>query len=218
LNMDFERARQVMVETQLRPFDVTEARLVEAMRSIPREVFLPPQLRDFAYSDQELSIGYGRTLLRPRFLGRMLQALAVREGEKALEIAGGMGYGAAVLRRLGADVTMLEPIAELSFAARAALDGCGGGAVKIASTDLRQAWREGAPFDVILAPVGAEFVPEAWLEQLAEGGRLCVIVREGVAGQGLLFSKAGGAVASVRRFDAAIPVAAGLERPKSFTF
>lgn len=216
--MDFARARQVMVESQLRPFDVTEPRLVDALRSIPREAFVPQALRPFAYSDQDLDLGHGRSLLRPRFLGRLVQALGVRAGERALEIAGGTGYGAAVLCRLGADVAMLEPVAELSFAARAALDGCGGGGVKIVSTDLRQGWREGAPYDVILAPVGAEIVPEAWFEQLAEGGRLGVVIREGVAGYGRVFTRAGGALASVRRFDAQAPVAPGLEKPKTFTF
>jgi len=211
--MDFARARQLMVEAQLRPFEVTEPALLRAMRDVPREAFLPPALRELAYSDLDLDLGHGRRLLRPRLLGRLIQALAVQPQDKALEVAGGVGYGAAVLARLAGSVTMLEPIPELSLAARTALDHCGAGAVQIASTDLRQGWREGAPYDAILVQAGAEEVPGAWLEQLNEGGRLAVFVRAGFNGTALLYQKAGGVIASRRILDAQVEVAPGLEKP-----
>lgn len=216
--MDYERARQLMVEAQLRPFDVTDPALLRVIRDTPREIFLPPDLRDLAYSDLDLPLSEARCMLRPRLLGRLMQALAVQPRDTALEIAGGTGYGAALLSKLAQTVIMLEPVAELSFLARAPLDACGAGSVQIVSTDLKNGWRDGGPYDVILVQVGAEFVPEAWLEQLKEGGRLAVFVRTGQKGVGLLYQKAGGVVASRRILDAQVDVAQGLEKPKAFVF
>lgn len=216
--MDYVQARQVMVEAQLRPFEVTDHALLRVLREMPRERFLPEPLRGLAYSDLDLNLGHGRLMLRPRLLGRLIQALEVQPNDRTLEIAGGSGFGAAVLSRLAKSATMLEPITELTLMARTAMDHCKAGAVQIVSTDLRDGWREGAPYDAILVQVGAEVVPEVWLDQLNEGGRLAVIVRTGSAGTALLFRKAGGVVASRRILDAQIDVAAGLEKPPSFVF
>lgn len=216
--MDFARARHAMVESQIRPSDVTEPALLGALRSLPREAFVPATARAQAYADLEADVGRGRRLLRPRDLGKLLMALAPRPGEKALEIAGATAYGAAVLAACGCTVTTLDSDPELCRAARGALEAAGQGAVTAVSTELRLGWPEAAPYDVMFLNGAAEVVPAAWFDQLAEGGRLAVIVREGPAGTARLYRKHRGVVSFLPVFDAAPPVTPGLEAPPQFRF
>jgi len=214
--MDFEQARRQMVDAQLRPYDIIDTRLLSAMKATPRELFLPPSLASLAYADAELPIGEGRRMLRPRELGRLIQALAVQPEDRVLVIAGGTGYSAAVLARMAREVILLEASPELSFQARAALDRDTCGEVNIVATAFQNGWQENAPYDAIVLEGAAEFVPPAWLAQLGEGGRLAVIVREGDAGYARLYVKSGGVAAFRTVFDAQPPVTSGLQRPKSF--
>jgi len=216
--MDFARARHLMVETQVRPSDVTDLAILHAMRTIPREIFAPAALKQLAYSDLELEVAPGRALMRPRDLGKLVQAVAPRPGDKALEIAGATGYGSAILASCGAETTLLEPNPELNFAAVAALGACAIEKVHTASTDITAGWPDFAPYDVILLNGSAEVVPEAWLDQLAEGGRLAVIVRAGPAGHARLYTRAGRVTAYRVIFDAAPPVAPGLAAKPRFAF
>lgn len=216
--MNFEQARITMVETQLRPSSVINPAVLHAVRSLPRERFVPPAQRSFAYSDFDLALQADRFLLAPRTLTRLIQALEIRPNERVLEIAGATGYGSALMASLNGAVTLLEPSAELSFMARAALDSCGFGAVKIVSTDCRMGWAEGAPYDAMVLQGGTQFVPDAWLDQLSEGGRLAVIVREGVAGSARLYSKSRGACGYRTLFDAQPMIVPGLQRAPAFVF
>jgi protein-L-isoaspartate(D-aspartate) O-methyltransferase len=215
--MDYARARHAMVESQIRTADVTDPAIQAAMRSLPREFFVPEPLRPLAYADLELEVAPGRRLLRPRDLGKLLQALEPKPGEKALEIGGATGYGAAVLAVSGLDCTTLDQDSALYAAAESAFQAVGA-RVRRASTALADGWPENAPYDVILVNGAVEVVPQAWLDQLAEGGRLAVIVRDRAAGSARLYGKSKGAVAYRTVFDAAPPVLSGLERPKQFTF
>src|SRR5215813_7021271 len=115
--MDFARARNIMVEGQVRTADVTDARILGAMRAIPRERFVPANLRSLAYADLEVEVAPDRVLLRPRDLAKLIQALAPQAHEKALEIAGATGYGAAVLAACCGETYSLDPDPQLSFAA-----------------------------------------------------------------------------------------------------
>lgn len=216
--MDFARARDSMVESQVRTADVTDARIVHAMRTLPRERFAPAHKRALAYADLELEVAPGRTLLRPRDLAKLVQALAPQAGERGLEIAGATGYGAAVLAACCTEVVALDPDPDLSFAARAACESAGIANVKTVSTAAIDGWSDGAPYDIILLNGAAEIVPDAWLGQLAPGGRLGVIVRQGAAGAARIYTQSGDAVAYRTAFDAAPPVAPGLERPPVFVF
>ena len=215
--MDLARARDIMVESQVRTSDVTDLRILHAMRTLPRERFAPAQRRTLAYADLELEVASDRSLMRPRDLAKLIQALDPKPHEHALEIAGATGYGAAVLAACCKDVVTLDPDPDLSFAARAALESCGL-AVKTVSTAVADGWKDDAPYDVILLNGGAEIVPEAWLAQLAPGGRLGVIVREGPAGKARIYTRAEEAVAFRVEFDAFPNVAPGLHRPRVFTF
>ncbi len=216
--MDFARARDMMVESQVRTSDVTDPRILRAMRSLPRERFAPAARRSLAYADLELEVAPGRTLLRPRDLSKLVQALAPQSHERGLEIAGATAYGAAVLAACCKDVVTLDPDPDLSFAARAALESVGVANVKTVSTAARDGWRDEAPYDLMLLNGSADIVPDAWLAQLALGGRLAVIVRHGAAGAARIYTKSGDAVAYRTVFDAAPPLAPGLERTPSFTF
>jgi protein-L-isoaspartate(D-aspartate) O-methyltransferase len=215
--MDLARARDIMVEGQVRTSDVTDLRILHAMRTLPRERFAPAQRRTLAYADLELEVAPTRSLMRPRDLAKLIQALDPKPHERALEIAGATGYGAAVLAACCKEVVTLDPDPDLSFAARAALESCGL-AVKTVSTAVVDGWKDEAPYDVILLNGGAEIVPDAWLAQLAPSGRLGVIVREGPAGKARIYTRAEEAVAFRVEFDAFPNVAPGLHRPRVFTF
>jgi protein-L-isoaspartate(D-aspartate) O-methyltransferase len=216
--MDFAHARDIMVESQVRTSDVTDTRILHAMRTLPRERFAPAQKRNLAYADLELEVAPGRVLLRPRDLAKLIQALAPQPNERALEIAGATGYGAAVLAACCQSVISLDPDADLSFAASAALESAGVSNAKTVSTAAADGWRDEPAYDVILLNGGAEFVPDAWLEQLAPGGRLGVIVREGAAGKARIYTRAGESVSFRTVFDAFPPVAPGLFKPRTFAF
>lgn len=216
--MDFARARNMMVESQVRPADVTDTRIIHAMRTLPRERFAPAHMRAVAYGDLELEVAPGRMLLRPRDLAKLIQSLAPQPHEKALEIAGATGYGAGVLAACCASVVTLDPDGQLSFAAQSALESSGVTNVQAVSTVPTDGWADAAPYDVILLNGAAEIVPQAWLDQLAPGGRLGVIVREGPAGSARIYTRAGNSLAYRTVFDAAPPVVSGLERPPAFAF
>jgi protein-L-isoaspartate(D-aspartate) O-methyltransferase len=216
--MDFAQARQIMVESQVRPADVTDMRVLSAMRHLPRERFAPAHRRSLAYADLELEVAPGRTLMRPRDLAKLIQALAPKAEERALEIAGATGYGAAVLAACCAEATTLDPDPDLSFAARSALESSGVTNVKTVSTAPKDGWADTAPFDVILLNGSAEQVPDAWLAQLAPGGRIGVIVRNGASGAARIYTRAADAIAYRTAFDAAPPVAPGLTLAPAFKF
>ncbi|ANP47738.1 protein-L-isoaspartate O-methyltransferase family protein [Candidatus Viadribacter manganicus] len=216
--MDFARARDFMVESQVRPSDVTDPRIVHAMRTLPRERFVPAAKRTIAYGDLEVEVAPGRVLLRARDLAKLIQNLAPKANERALEIAGATGYGAAVLASCCKEVITLDPNPDLSFAAQAALESAGVSNAKTVSTATVDGWADEAPYDVILLNGSADFVPEAWLSQLAPGGRLGVIVRQGAAGAARIYTRSDDATAYRVAFDAAPPVAPGLTKPASFAF
>jgi protein-L-isoaspartate(D-aspartate) O-methyltransferase len=217
-SLDFAKARHAMVESQVRPSDVTDQRIISAMRAVPRERFAPAHLRTLAYADLDLEVAPGRYLLKPRDLGKLIQNLAPQPHERALELNGATSYGAAILAACAGDVTSQDSDANLSFAARAALESSGVVGVKTVSTALADGWPEGAPYDVILLNGAAEVIPDAWFAQLADGGRMGVIVRSGVTGQARIYTRSQETVAYRVAFDSAPPVTPGLTRAPAFTF
>jgi protein-L-isoaspartate(D-aspartate) O-methyltransferase len=216
--MDFARARDFMVESQVRTADVTDKRIIHAMRTLPRERFVPAPKRTLAYGDLEVEVAPNRTLMRPRDLAKLIQAVAPQANERALEIAGATGYGAAVLAACCKEVISLDPDSDLSFAASAALESCGVTNAKTVSTAAADGWKDDAPYDVILLNGAAEVLPDAWLTQLASGGRLGAIVRQGAAGVARIYTRTGDATAYHSAFDAAPPIAPGLTKAATFTF
>jgi protein-L-isoaspartate(D-aspartate) O-methyltransferase len=218
--MDFAEARRFMVDGQLRPNRVEDPRIVAALRDLPRERFLPPALAARAYADADVPLPGGRALLKPLVLARLVQLAAVRRGERALVLAAGSGFGAALLAAIGADVTAVESDPALLALARAALPACvPPGAVTLVEADPADGHAAGAPWDVILIEGGVAEVPRLIEDQLAEGGRLVAIgLAGGPPGRALLARRAGGTVTTLRDFDAFAPALPSFGPAPAFVF
>lgn len=169
-----EGLRREMVDRYVAVRGVDDERVLEAMRRIPRERFVPEPLRSKAFGDHSLPIGHGQTISQPGVVGLMTQRLAVEPGHKVLEIGTGSGYQAAVLSRLARAVYSLERIDELARAASTLLRALGCHNVSIKAFDGTYGYPAAAPYDRILVTAGTDEVPEPLLHQLAVGGRLVV--------------------------------------------
>jgi protein-L-isoaspartate(D-aspartate) O-methyltransferase len=171
-----QRERHRMVERQIRARGVSDARVLQAMRDIPREAFLPSELADLAYEDRALPIEAGQTISQPYIVAVMTEALRLTGGEAVLEIGTGSGYAAAVLARVARQVYTIERHAELADLARERLAALGFSNVEVRCDDGTLGWPEHAPFDAIVVAAGGPELPQALLEQLAIGGRLVIPV------------------------------------------
>jgi len=170
-----------MVWTQLEARDIRDPRVLEALRTIDRARFLPPDQRASAYADGPLAIGYGQTISQPYIVALMTQELDLRGRERVLEIGTGSGYQTAVLAHLAAEVYTIEVHAPLAERARETLDALGYRNVHYRVGDGRLGWPEAAPFDRVLCAAAAEDIPQPWIDQLADGGRLVAPVGGGFA-------------------------------------
>jgi protein-L-isoaspartate(D-aspartate) O-methyltransferase len=222
--VDFAPARRMMVDCQLRTFDVHDIPLLAAFDETPRERFVPAGRESFAYSDQELPVSDGiagaerRFMLKPMVLARMLQALAVEPGARALDVACGLGYAAAILARLGAEVVALEANEAAAAAARERLAALGIAGVTVVSGALEAGHAERAPYAAILINGLVELEPRALLAQLADGGRLVCVERRAKAGRAVLYVRSGDAFGSRVIFDASAPVLPAFKAEPGFVF
>ncbi|MFN0054035.1 MAG: protein-L-isoaspartate(D-aspartate) O-methyltransferase [Planctomycetales bacterium] len=166
--------RQRMVEEDLRDRGIHDARVLEAMEIVPREEFVPHDLRFAAYDDCALPIGFDQTISQPFTVALMCQALQLRGGEKVLEIGTGSGYGAAVLGKLAAEVFSIERIEPLAELARERLSRLRFDNVQVVTGDGTLGIPQLAPFDGIVVTAGAEILPDTYVEQLGEGGRIVI--------------------------------------------
>ncbi len=172
----FERPRRRMVAEQLIARGITDARVIEAMRAVPRHLFVDEALAGHAYQDSSLPIGEGQTISQPYMVARMTQLLELQGHERVLEIGTGCGYQTAVLSRLCRRVYSIERLPSLHERARRNLRAARHANVMLKCGDGTLGWEEYAPFDAILAAAGGEGPPEAWLAQLREGGVLVMPV------------------------------------------
>ncbi|WP_269931872.1 protein-L-isoaspartate(D-aspartate) O-methyltransferase [Aminobacter sp. HY435] len=168
----FKLARLDMVEQQIVRRGIVDLAVLQAMRSVPREDFVPPPLRRQAYDDTALPIEAGQTISQPYIVALMISAAAIRPGSKVLEIGAGSGYAAAVLSGIAGKVVTIERIAKLAEQARARLRRLRYRNVEVITGDGAGGHPEQAPYDAILSAAGARSIPEAWKDQLAIGGRL----------------------------------------------
>ena len=221
---DFGAQRLAMVESQLRPNEVTDSRLLAAMRSLPREEFVPPRLRVLAYIDEAIEIfpsvdgAPARYLLAPMVLARLIQLAAVGPKDTVLDIGCGTGYSTAVLAQLGGKVVGLEPEPELADAARKTLRKLGIANAEIVQGPLAGGYRPEAPYDAILLNGSVPEPPEALLEQLREGGRLAAVLSTGIQGKAYRFVKVAGEASGVPHFDAGARPLPGFQPAPAFTF
>ena len=206
---DFATRRVMMVDTQVRPSDVTKFPIIEAMLSVPREVFVPSARREAAYMGENIDIAPGRVVLEPRTLAKLLDALDIQPGELVLDLGCGLGYSTAVIARLCDAVVAVEEDADLAAEAQRTLsaEGVDNAAVVVgalAAGDARH-----APFDVITLQGGVEVVPQALLDQLKEGGRIGAVFMEGALGTARIGYKIDGVVSWRQVFNASAPVLPG---------
>ncbi|HEU4394734.1 MAG TPA: protein-L-isoaspartate(D-aspartate) O-methyltransferase [Planctomycetota bacterium] len=170
------RAREEMVQRSLRDIGVTDARVLDAMRAVPRERFVPDALRHRAYDDTPLPIGEGQTISAPDVVGFMSQALKVPAGAKVLDVGTGSGYQAAVLDAMGCRVFSIEILPGLAASAATRLKALGYERVRVRAGDGYLGWPEEAPFDAILVAAAPDHIPRPLVEQLKPGGRLILPV------------------------------------------
>jgi protein-L-isoaspartate(D-aspartate) O-methyltransferase len=173
---DFDGQRRAMVEQQLRARDITSARVLDAMRKVPRHLFIPEERRRDAYGDFPVPIGHGQTISQPYIVAFMTQALDVQPTDRVLEIGTGSGYQAAVLAELVAEVYTIEIVEPLAARARETLASLGYRNVRVRAGNGYLGWPEQAPFDRVIVTAAPEEVPPALVEQLKEGGVLAIPV------------------------------------------
>jgi len=171
---DLERARQSLLNSLDR--EIADNRVIDAMRRVPREAFVPQEQYHAAYDDRPLSIGFGQTISQPFIVALMVQALELRGDEKVLELGTGSGYEAAILAELAQKVVTVECIPELEEAARQVLDKLGYSNIEVHVAGRTLGWPEGAPYDAIIVSAGAPTVPQTLVEQLTWNGRLVIPV------------------------------------------
>ncbi|MDL2341265.1 MAG: protein-L-isoaspartate O-methyltransferase [Pseudomonadota bacterium] len=206
---DHAAARRAMIDSQLRPQGVTDPLVIAAMAAVPRERFVPPEARAIAYSDRSIPLGEGRAMAPPAALGALLNALLPEEGERALVIGAGPGYSAAVLAAMGVTVTALDT-AESASATRGGFDRVTG--------PLAAGHAKGAPYDIILIDGAVEYIPDALVAQLGEGGRLGAALIENGIVRLILGTRSGSAFGHRSIGDAGVPPLPGFARPREFTF
>lgn len=216
MTIDYARARETMVEQQVRPWDVLDPRVLEALGTVPREAFVPDAVRALAYADTALPLAHGERMMKPVLEGRMLQALLPADGESVLEIGTGSGYVTACLARLVREVVSLERHPDLADAARARLAAQGIGNAKVETVDVF-GWNNQRQFDVICVTGAVNAIPERFLEWLKPDGRLFAICGRSPAMEATLFRPGVNGGGGESLFETDIPYLAGAAPRPEFT-
>jgi protein-L-isoaspartate(D-aspartate) O-methyltransferase len=228
---DYKRARENMVDSQIRPNGVRDADLLRALYRIPREVFVPASLRPLAYAEEHLAIKqlngggrHARYMLAPLMLTRLIDLLRPQPTDVALEVGCGTGYSTALLAALTESVVALESDPDLANAAAENLTSLGIDNAAVVQGPLNEGYPGEAPFDIILINGAVDEVPQTLLDQLAEGGRLATYVREPTAaiddtfGYAYTYEKSEGWVSGQPEFSGGAPLLPGFARQQGFSF
>jgi protein-L-isoaspartate(D-aspartate) O-methyltransferase len=198
---DMDRQRQQMVDRQLRARGIKDARVLRAMQTVPRHRFVPESLSAMAYADTPLPIGHGQTISQPYIVALMSEVLAVKPGQRILEIGTGSGYQAAILAELEAVVFTIEIVRPLANQAKTNLQTTGYDSVRIRIGDGYLGWPEAAPFDAIIVTCAPEKIPQPLQDQLTEGGRMVIPVGEKNHQQLMLLTKQKGKIQAQKVVD-----------------
>lgn len=203
---DFDRARKLMVDNQLRTSGITDRRLLTAMGEVAREQFVPEVRRGLAYIDEAIPVGGGRKLGAPAPFAKLVQLAEIDGTDHVLDLGCGTGYSAAVIARLAASVVAVESEAALAAEARFTLGALGATNVTVVDGALETAGRAKGPYDVIVIEGVVEMVPDALFAQLKPEGRVVALVAEGgKPAVAHLFARSGKGIAARPAFDATLP-------------
>ena len=218
----FATARRKMVDGQVRPSDVTDLRIIDAMIDVPREVFVPAAQQGMAYLDIDIEVSAGsgakRYLIKPAVLAKMIQAAAIGPADRVLVVGCATGYSAAIAAKLAAGVVATESDATLAATAQAALKGLGIANVRVVTAPAAAGESSGAPYDVIILDGATQIVPDVLYQQLAAGGRLVGVFAAVQPPRAEIVTRSPGDFGNRALFDAYAPVLPGMERPAAFTF
>ena len=213
---DFATRRTMMVDTQVRPSDVTKYPIIAAMLSVPREAFVPAQMREAAYAGEHVTLGGGRVVLDPRTLAKLLDALDIQGTETVLDIGCGLGYSSAIIARMAEAVVAVEEDETLATEAQRALSAQGVDNAAVNHGKLAAGAPKAGPYDVIVLQGAAEVIPDSLVAQLKEGGRIGAIFMEGNLGVARVGYKIDGRITWRQVFNASAPVLPGFEMRKAF--
>ncbi|MEO0938625.1 MAG: protein-L-isoaspartate O-methyltransferase [Pseudomonadota bacterium] len=214
---DFAERRRVMVDTQVRPSDVTKFPIIDAMLKIPREDFVPAARREAAYIGENIDLAPGRCVLEPRTLAKMLDALELPGDALVLDIGAAYGYSAAVIAQMTAAVVALEEDAGMAAEAQDALMAAGADTVIVHEGPLAIGAAQHGPYDAIVVQGAVEMMPQAILDQLKDGGRIISIFTNGALGEVRLGVKSGARVSWRAVFNAGAPVLPGFAATPAFS-
>ena len=215
--LDFERARFNMVEQQVRTWEVLDQRVLDALRVVRREDFVPTRYRRMAFADLALPLEHGESMMKPVVEGRTLQALAVKAEDSVLEIGTGSGFLTACLAHLGREVASVELYGDLSERAQSRLAGAGATNVKLEVADAVLAYEPGREFDVVCVTGAMYALPDRYLKWLRPGGRLFAILGEAPAMVAMLVTRTGAdAYSRESLFETDIPYLVNAAPPSRF--
>jgi len=215
---DFAARRTMMVDTQVRPADVSKFPVLDALLRVPREMYVPRDKRELAYMSENVDLGGGRVVLEPRTLAKMLDWLDLQPDELVLDIGSGLGYSAAVMAYLAEAVVAVEDDAARAAEAQSILSEQGVDNVALHQGPLTEGAPQHGPYDVIVLQGAVETLPEALLDQLKEGGRIACLFQEGPLGSMRIGYKIDNKVSWRFAFNAGAPVLPGFEKHAAFTF
>lgn len=213
---DFARRRTTMVDTQVRPSDVTKFPIIDAFLRVPREAYVPQHLREAAYLGENLPLAPNRVLLEPRTFAKMLDAVNPQPDEMALDVGAGYGYSAAVLARLCEAVVALEEDPEMAREAQTTLSDQGVDTAAIVEGPLAEGAAQHGPYDVIIVEGGVVQIGDALMAQLKDGGRIAAVFLDGALGAVRIGYKTNGAVTWRFAFNAGAPLLPGFEKQDQF--
>ena len=213
---DFAARRTMMVDTQVRPSDVTKFPIIDAMLSVPREAFVPREQAEAAYISENVPIAPGRVVLEPRTLGKLLDALNIEGNELVLDVAAGYGYSSALVARMAEAVIAVEEDESMAAEAQSILSEQGADNVVVHVGPLTEGAAQHGPYDAILIQGGVEQVPDSLLDQLKDGGRIGCVVMEGALGVVRIGYKIDGEMTWRFAFNASAPVLPGFEKTVTF--
>ncbi len=213
---DFATRRTMMVDTQVRPSDVTKYPIIDAMLSVPREDFVPSSFRETAYVGENIELDGRRVILEPRTLAKMLDALDIGAGELVLDIGCGHGYSSAVIARMAQAVVALEEDADMAREAQEALIDAGADNVVVHEARLTDGAKEHGPYDVIVLQGAIAHLPDEIADQLKDGGRVAALFMDGALGEVRVGYKIDGRITWRMSFNAGAPLLPGFEKHHKF--